>query len=95
MATATKVARTMPRPYKGPNVKTYNGRVAARFRALRLEHEWTVEEAWHKLDRAGIDTTVAAIRSWESGYRDMPSNYWPIIAKKVFGMKLFEFLPPE
>lgn len=93
--TATKVARKMPRAFKGPNLKRFNGRVAARFRALRKERGWSLEETWQRLDRAGIECTVSAIRNWEGGQRDIDSEYWPIIAKKIFGVKLYDFLPPE
>lgn len=83
------------RPFKSPSKSTYSGRVAIRFRSLRMKNGWKVEEMWQQLQAAGIDVTVSAIRSWESGARAIDPNHYPALAN-IFGFStVHEFLPPK
>lgn len=82
-----------------PDTDYYSGRVAARLRELRRAKGWNSEELREQFAAAikelGLDLTVPAensLRAYEIGRRgkrgrdamDLPSDYYPVVAK-IYG----------
>ena len=82
--------RMTPRPNLPPeNEDTYEGRVCARLKELRVSKGWTMEELRERLAAIGVDIPSSTLYSYErgsarSGGVDIPIRLLPAIAR-VYG----------
>lgn len=65
---------------------TYEGRVCARLKELRVSRGWTMEELRERLAAIGVDIPASTLYSYErgsarSGGVDIPIRLLPAIAK--------------
>lgn len=79
---------------KKVDTREYSGRVAVRLRKYREKAGLSREQLWQALDAIGVEATVPTIYAWENGSRKIDPDHYPKLAK-IFGVPLFEFLPPK
>ena len=79
-----------PRPNLPPaDEDTYEGRVCARLKELRVSRGWTMEELRERLAAIGVNVPASTLYSYErgsarSGGVDIPVRLFPAIAR-VYG----------
>lgn len=77
------------RPPEDLDTSTWQGRVGARLRELRLRAGLSTQEAAESVGR-----TVAAWNAWERGTRNLPVELLPEIAETL-GVRVRTVLPNE
>lgn len=86
--------KKMGRSRKEPDMSTYSGRIAARFRELRVQNYETLDEYRLVLDRHGLQIPLQTLYKYEQGTTNINPDYYPVIAKSL-GKTVRSFLPAE
>ena len=94
-STAKKRAKSkkMGRAKKEPELKEYSGRIAARFRELRIEKYETLDEFRTVLLQNGLDVPLSTLYRHEVK-GNIPPDHYPIYAAAL-GKSVRSFLPAE
>lgn len=79
------------------DTSTYSGRVAARLRALRESHGWTVADLRRHINARlpkEQQLAVSTAHSWDNGTRTIDPDFYPLLAR-LFGLTVRKFLPAK
>jgi len=95
-STAKKRAKSkkMGRSRKEPDLTEYSGRIAARFRELRVEKYEALDEYRLVLKQHGLDIPLQTLYKYEQGRTNINPDYYPYIASAL-GKSVRAFLPAE